>query len=353
VGDLAVTRPEPLGTKAAVARTAIAKLCRQDLPPLELLTEVARRVRFAVPYAASGWLLTDPATLLHTGGFGEGVPPQMLSALIDNELTAEDVGKFSALARAPRPALALSEATGGELARSARHRSLYAPAGYGDELRAAFRTGGACWGVACLARTADQPPFSAAEVQFVAGIGEQVAHGLRSGLLLEALHTPDPPGIVVLGSDGALEALSGEAERWLAELPGEGLELPLVVHEVARQAHAEHGPPARARVRLASGQWLTVHGARLRGGRPRTAVMLEPARAADLAPLIVERYELTEREREVTRLLVRGLTTAEIADALCISRHTLRDHVKAVFGKFGVAGRPELTALLFGEQSRP
>jgi DNA-binding CsgD family transcriptional regulator len=351
VGDLRLTVTAPRDTRATVAHDAIVRLCAGDLPPLELLAQVARRVRSVVPYAASGWLLTDPATLLHTGGFGEDVPPRMLAALIDNELTADDVAKFSVVARSARPALALSEATAGELARSARHRTVYAPAGYGDELRAAFRAGGTCWGVACLARTAEQPPFDPAAVAFVAGVSEHVAHGLRSGLLLDPLRTPVPPGMVVLGDDGTLEALSGEAERWLDELPDNGLELPIVVLEVARRAQAANGPPARARVALPSGGWLTVHGARLRGARALTAVMLEPARKADLAPLIVERHELTAREREVTRLLVSGIATAEIARTLCISAHTLRDHVKAVFAKLGVSSRPELTALLFHERA--
>jgi DNA-binding CsgD family transcriptional regulator len=344
------------GTRAVVARAAIERLCDEDRPPLELLAEVARRVREAVPYAAAGWLLTDPATLLHTGALSEGVPAPLLSGLIDNELTAPDVTKFTAVARLPRPAVALSGATAGELARSARHRTLYAPAGYGDELRAAFRTGGACWGVVCLARTAEQPWFGAEEVAFMAGISAHVGHGLRKALLVEACRNPsggpEAPGIVVLGEGGAVEAITGEAQRWLDELPGAALELPLVVHEVARRARVDGGAWARARVALNSGRWLTVQGAQLRaapGSPARVAVMLEPARRAELAPMIVECYELTEREREVTRLLVSGLPTTEIVSALGISPHTLRDHVKAIFAKFGVGSRPELTARLFHE----
>lgn len=48
-------------------------------------------------------------------------------------------------------------------------------------------------------------------------------------------------------------------------------------------------------------------------------------------------------------MLVRGLSTAEIAATLWLSSYTVRDHVKAVFGKLGVRSRPELTALLFHE----
>jgi DNA-binding NarL/FixJ family response regulator len=39
--------------------------------------------------------------------------------------------------------------------------------------------------------------------------------------------------------------------------------------------------------------------------------------------------------------------------ALWLSRHTVRDHVKAIFSKVGVTSRPELTAKLFAEQFLP
>jgi len=90
-----------------------------------------------------------------------------------------------------------------------------------------------------------------------------------------------------------------------------------------------------------------VHAAALRdaSGEPKhTAVMLEPADRSQLLPLLVEVHGLSERERQVTQMLLTGLPTDEIATRLSISRHTLRDHCKAIFAKLGVASRPELTA---------
>jgi DNA-binding CsgD family transcriptional regulator len=81
--------------------------------------------------------------------------------------------------------------------------------------------------------------------------------------------------------------------------------------------------------------------------------MLKPVSRAELAPLIVEMYELTDRERQITQLLVSGKPIDEIARTLSISQHTVRDHVKAIFGKFGVTSRPELTAMLFHEHYLP
>jgi DNA-binding CsgD family transcriptional regulator len=83
------------------------------------------------------------------------------------------------------------------------------------------------------------------------------------------------------------------------------------------------------------------------------AVVLEPGRRGDLAPLIVELYELTERERQVTQLLVRGMPIDEIARSLWITQHTVRNHTKAIFAKLGVSSRPELTAMLYHDHHIP
>src|SRR5690606_20068855 len=106
--------------------------------------------------------------------------------LFENELSGTDFARFSDLVDQPRPVMTLGEATGGDLELSTRHRTIHRPGGFSGELRAVFRAGGACWGVACLTREEGQPDFSPAEVDFVAGICEHVGHGLRSALLIEA-----------------------------------------------------------------------------------------------------------------------------------------------------------------------
>jgi DNA-binding CsgD family transcriptional regulator len=80
--------------------------------------------------------------------------------------------------------------------------------------------------------------------------------------------------------------------------------------------------------------------------------MLEPAERTQLAPLLLRLHGLSEREREVAELLLAGIPTDGIALQLGISRHTARDHFKAIFAKFGVASRPELMALLSQPRSR-
>lgn len=111
--------------------------------------------------------------------------------------------------------------------------------------------------------------------------------------------------------------------------------------------------PAKMRIRDERGRWLLLHASCLheRGEarRGQVAVVIEPAKSAEVAPIIIEAYALTPRERDVVGAIARGLSTAEIAAALFLSQHTVKDHVKAVFEKVGVSSRGELVAKLFAE----
>jgi DNA-binding CsgD family transcriptional regulator len=56
---------------------------------------------------------------------------------------------------------------------------------------------------------------------------------------------------------------------------------------------------------------------------------------------------LTEREREVTHLLLQGNSAKAIARGLTISPETARNHLKRIYPKLGVASQAELFALFF------
>jgi DNA-binding CsgD family transcriptional regulator len=112
---------------------------------------------------------------------------------------------------------------------------------------------------------------------------------------------------------------------------------------------------SRTRLRTASGRWLVLHASRLRaqGTEGRIAVIFEEARPSEIAPLIVDAYGLTKREGEITRLVLRGLSTAEVSEELHITSNTVRDHFKSVFDKVGVRSRRELVGQVFAQQYQP
>jgi len=356
----------PLGAKGVTAEAAIARLCLEGLPALELFERAAVPLRSAVPYSAGCWKTVDPRTQLYTSfGIEDGRTGTLAAArwrFIDNELLETDYGKYHDLARRRVPVSTLHRETHGEPGRSPRYRYLHRSLGFGAELRAVFRAGGASWGHIAMIRGENQPDFTDQEVAFVTRIGAHLGHGLREALLREAAASqPDrAPGMIVLDEDGSVRSVTDQARFWLEQFPrdrGTGLQLPVAVHAVARRAVAQvRSGPAYASVQLISGKWLTVHAAPLHTDSPdptTVAVMLAPATPAELEPLRLALHGLTPREREVARLLARGASNEGIAQALWISRYTAKDHVKAVYAKLRVGSRAELTARLFHEHIAP
>jgi DNA-binding CsgD family transcriptional regulator len=55
---------------------------------------------------------------------------------------------------------------------------------------------------------------------------------------------------------------------------------------------------------------------------------------------------LTEREKEVLRLVCDGLTNAESAACLHVSRETVKSELKRIFRKIGVGNRTQAAVLL-------
>ena len=63
-------------------------------------------------------------------------------------------------------------------------------------------------------------------------------------------------------------------------------------------------------------------------------------------PQVAERAgldQLTQRQVEVLRLVARGMTNAEIAEVLFLSRRTVHAHLRTIFHKLGVGNRSAAT----------
>jgi DNA-binding CsgD family transcriptional regulator len=168
----------------------------------------------------------------------------------------------------------------------------------------------------------------------------------------------------VLREDWSVESLTPGVERWLEALPdgdwGPRGRLPPAVLAVAGRAlrAAEHedapGEVAFARVLTRDGRWVVLHGASLLAtGARRVAIIIEPAHPARIAPLLMAAYGLTEREQEVTRLVLQGDATTEIAARLAVTAQTVQQHLKSVFEKAGVRSRRELVGKVFFAHYEP
>lgn len=75
-----------------------------------------------------------------------------------------------------------------------------------------------------------------------------------------------------------------------------------------------------------------------------TAHALEPEPTPPAAPALVPGDRLSQREREVARLLVEGKSNLEIAEALSISHHTAGNHVAHILRKLDLESRTAVAA---------
>jgi DNA-binding CsgD family transcriptional regulator/GAF domain-containing protein len=350
------------------AKREIVSRCHRGLDPRTLLVETSRTIAGVVAWDRACWHTVDPATLLFTSMFAENLGDRE-PRLPVHEYEIDDVNKWAWLARRPWPVGLLGQATHGHPEASARFRELLRPRGIGDELRASLVADGRCWGCFGLYRDRGRPEFSEDEAAFVAEVDAAIAAGLRRALLLDATTAAGPasdgdgPGLLLFDRHGELVEANAAGAALLSRFPDDhaaaGQPVPhavLAVAAIARRAAAGagHEPPARTRARTLDGRWLVLHGTLLGDGPDaRTAVVLEPARPAELAELIVLAYGLTPRERSVTRLVVQGRSTAQIAAALHLSPFTVQDHLKAIFEKVGVHSRRELVAAVFRDHYWP
>ncbi|MHB8399815.1 MAG: helix-turn-helix transcriptional regulator, partial [Candidatus Limnocylindrales bacterium] len=237
--------------------------------------------------------------------------------------------------------------------------------GFRDEARVAFVDSETCWGAALFLRSAGHSDYTPAEIAFLAELSRPIAQTLRRSLLTQALAAgegDEAPGLLVIDAADHIESLTEPALRWMAELAEVGISvpdrLPSSVAAVAAVARAEPGSAragaARVRAVTRGGRWLVLHGALLEGTADgKVAVIIEPARSPEIAPLIVQAYGLTPREREVAELVLQGGSTTEIAAALSVSPYTVQDHLKAIFEKVGVRSRREMVGRFFSEHYHP
>jgi len=350
------------------AAERIGRLAGQGLDFVAFWRESSAALASAVPhYMSPCWFTFDPASLLVTSHYQVEIP-ELPPEWLAHEYYEDDFHKMADVARSARGVSTLHEATGGDPSRSRAWNLYMRPYGADQELLLALRTqSGQAWGMVGLYREPGQSQFDRHELDFLRSVSTHLAEGAQRGLLVGEASDPegpDAPGLVVLKDDWSVESLTPGVERWLSELPDGDWEaqgkLPPSVLAVAGRAlrTAENadapGEIALARVLSREGRWMVLHGASLvADGARRVAVIVEPAHPGRISPLLMAAYQLTEREQDVTRLVLRGESTTQIAKGLRVSPHTVQQHLKSVFEKTGVRSRRELVGKVFFSHYEP
>ncbi len=85
-------------------------------------------------------------------------------------------------------------------------------------------------------------------------------------------------------------------------------------------------------------------------GEPHYALFLEPYQVRDLLSTAAKRYGFTARENDVMGLVLRGMSTSQIAARLHISETTVQQHVKNVGAKIGVPTRKAIVGAILGSR---
>ncbi|MRX45349.1 LuxR family transcriptional regulator [Agromyces sp. Q22] len=347
-------------------------LSRAGLDLEDFIGEATESVRRAVPWVGACVGTHDPATMMLTSARKYGAlqahnEHDRLFGII--EYGSDEPTSFRSLAVGDRRAIGMHATHGDAIDRSERMTRLMRPVyGFADEARLVFRDGAAVWGCLAIFRGSDDPMFDAAEIEFLGALSESFARGVRSGILTRLAHDSVPggetggPAVVIVDARDQVSQISIGAEERLEQLRGSahgGDPLSLVTSLVGaarRTLGSPDAPPARARVRTGAGVWLLLHASPLRGADGATGdvvVTIEEARPPEIVSLVVAAFGLTPRERDVTRLVLQGVETKEIASTLHVSAYTVQDHLKSVFDKAGVRSRRELISRVYFDQYVP
>ena len=341
------------------ARSTLGRLAGARMDNDVFCWEAAQVLRRAIGFDASCWVLLDPAADLFT------------RYTVSHPVLGQDLRRLFPLALQSRPGWpppgrtrpgevrVLSATTGGALDRDPLWREMLGPGGVGDHLGAHLAADGVCWAHLSLYRDDGRAWFGPGDAAFVAGVAPLLAARLRAGLRHTTAAGTDAgePGTVIVDRDLNLVTATSQAWRWMARLGlatfDDAEPLPSFVYAMlARLAHAAQ-PDQTAQVRLqtADGTWALVRVAPLTGPQVDGgyAITLQSASAAELTGVLMPAWNLTSRERDVAALIIEGRSSEDIATALFLSPHTVRDHTKAIFGKVGVHNRRHLNAALTGQ----
>jgi DNA-binding CsgD family transcriptional regulator len=342
------------------AREKIIQLCAQGNDLVGLWRACTVPLSTAIPHHWAPCFYTlDPASLLITSHFDEGIP-EIPAEWLEQEYLGDDVHQLADIARSDTGLSTLHEVTGGDPTGTRRwQRNIQL--GGDQEVIIALRTrSGDVWGAMSLYRALGQPMFDQADKAFLQAIAPYLAEGARRALLMGEAVDPegsDAPGLVVLDANLQVESITPGIEHWLTDLPdGDWVngQLPTCLKSVAASAQRGAGQVAMARVLGRSGIWIVVHAATLVATEhKRIAIIIEPAHPARISTLLMSVYGLSDREKDVTRLVLQGNSTAEIAQALFISPHTVQQHFKTIFDKTGVHSRRDLVGKVFFAHYEP
>ncbi|RKT55721.1 helix-turn-helix transcriptional regulator [Saccharothrix australiensis] len=231
-------------------------------------------------------------------------------------------------------------------------REVMAAEGVGVEMTIVLADGGRVWGTLIVVRERGRRSFSAEERRRAERLRRVLAAGVRRFVADRPLRPSShaaPPGVFVVGADGAVLRATPSAGDWLAQLLPHATRTPgehrgAAWHLAALSHH--RATETVCRVPTPSG-FVELRAQPLSGGAvAEVAVTAQPASGRVLLSAAGAWHGLTRREVMVLEQALEGMPAKQIARRLALSVHTVRQHLDVVYRKTGVNSREELSAAL-------
>ena len=167
---------------------------------------------------------------------------------------------------------------------------------------------------------------------------------------LGVLHERDMPKLIILDSELNVTGSEPGALELVYRLCGDRSEvaqLPAIVKQAIRRALDTCTSDTETAAIALPVPKLVVRATLLSGPVSQCiAVTVEQMATREHLRSAHARFRLSTREVDVLTMLVRGNTARDIANELCISQNTVKEHVKRVYGKLSVSTRAEAVARL-------
>ncbi len=244
------------------------------------------------------------------------------------------------------------------------YRAFYADTvSAGGVLRAAFAADGRWIAWLELIRRSAAQPFGRGDIEFVRLMATAIGQALRAAFDRERAAVsgvgeagPDASGVLMIAANGREQFRTPAADMWLdllrrAEVGGEEY-LPGAVSAAVAALRAGLDGARHATVRA----WTLAGPLRVEAApgddRGAVSVVLTLERPP-VPPELPAGWPVTQAERRVLELLVRGLSNREIAAELHVSVNTIQTHLAHAYEKLGVQSRSQLLARFFHETYWP
>ncbi|MCL5285383.1 MAG: LuxR C-terminal-related transcriptional regulator [Nitrospirae bacterium] len=303
----------------------------------EVLATVTETLKSLVPYSSIVYLAMDRTGFRREGHFLQGQTEKALSAFTAHYAAVHPFTQTGWVHHANAAARITDFVPAYRLPDTEYGREFLRMTEISWETGVVLQAQGDPVGALCLHRQKPNRDFTDRELLIIDALAPHLARVLNHFDLLEEIRSgqiSSDAGIFSVGPDGEMK-INAVAAKLLKENPQ------LLTSGIPASSGSEvlriSGTPYRVRTTLEAPE----------RGR---MILFEPLLHAETVLHSLSSWNLTDRQREVVLMVVRGATNREIAESLSVTEQTVKDHLKAIYDKAGIRSRTKLTARILSDK---